>query len=332
MQKKRRTFVAAIVIALLAVSVLAVPAQAKTVKNYRITGEKHYYKPYEGAWRLGFETSDEYDKNGNHIKSDWKNYSEDGTVLYSSKTITTYDKQGREKTRKEYQDDKLKALVKYVYKDNQTISLKYNGKKKLEEKTITTSANNKSVTKTYNAKGKLVGSSISTFGKNKSTTKSYNAKGKLEETSVSTFSKKKETWKGYDGKGRPIYSTVTNLDNKGRQTKSVSIYYEDGKESNRYTSTFSYSGKWITETNLYKSGNDQNKHVMKYRVDKTGIHIRDWTRSYGDDGKLISESTFKYKFYTKGAAKGCVKQEIEYYDGEETSKTDYTVKVIKQKQ
>ena len=294
-------------IALVLSMIIAVPAEAKTMKVLYTVKTVDYGINSNGNWYKSGVSTSSYNKKGQNTKHEYVGYDTDGSKNYSYKYTYTYDKKGRTKVDKDFESGKLTSVSKYSYKGRKTVVKQYDGNNKFIGKTVSTSSKNKFVSKYYDAKGNLTGRYESTNSKNKTVGKDYNAKGKLTYKWVSTFK-------------------------NGKQKKSESTgYNEDGKVNYKYTTTYSYKGKTVTSTSIYKSGSNTNKSVAKYKSDKSGRPIYSWRKEYDSDGKLVSSYTYKYTKFKKGAAKGCVKEQIEYRNGEKYSKSVFTLKQFKVK-
>ena len=293
-------------IALVLSMIIAVPAEAKTIKVLTVTGTTEYRKNSSDKWYKSDESKTKYNKKGQETEYQYKGFNENGSASYSWRYTYSYDKKGRTKVSKSYSNGKFESQSKYTYKGKKTTIKRYDANKKYLGKTVSTSSKNKYTSKSYDAKNKLTGRYEYTWSKNKSTGKNFDAKGKLT-----------SKW-------------VTNY-KKGKTTKSVDTSYDNGKVIGKSTSTYTYSKGWTTETRVYKSDSYSYKNVSKYKTDKAGTSIYSWRKEYDSSGKLTANYTYKNTKYTKGAAKGCVKQQIASLDGKEYEKTTYTVKQFKRK-
>ncbi|MCR5703565.1 MAG: hypothetical protein K6G85_02990 [Eubacterium sp.] len=361
MRKEIRFLATFLTMAVLATSIGTQTVSAKTVKNYFVTKDLTYGKNSKNQWYLKYQHKDSYSKNGKWLGYEYKNYDENGKKTFSGKYQIKLDKKGRNKSSVSYYNGKLEKLEKVSYKGKtQTIKI-YDGKKKLTGKEVIKESKRKSKAIIYNAKGKKTGtrnmtfdkkgnvkkivtknngklSSYSKFSKNKDIAKYYHENGKLNSVSITLRKKGKNVkteYNNYDENGKLINSELTTYKN-GKELKTVRKDYANGKAETTEETTYSYKKGFTIETSLdytyYGVDSEGNKPVYKtvekYKVDKAGNRILSWKKTYSDD-RIIDEYSYKYKKYTKGAAKGCVKEEIQSCNGKAQEKIVYTIKVIK---
>lgn len=361
MKKFTKVFITLLTLGILTTTVATTPVSAKTEKRFVTTSTKDYYKTDKGNWYLSRLSKENYSKKGNWLGYEFQNYSSEGKKEFSYKYAIQYDKKNRYKVTKSYSNGKLESANKYSYKGKKEILKKYDGNN-YQGKEVSKNTKRKTTTTYYNAKGKKYGTRVTTYNKQgallkivrkvngkiveqwthtykkgvltKRLVKTYNSDGTLSSYDEETYKKGKQlksVYRSYDESGK-ITLNIEGTYKKGKLVKRVEKNYTEGKVESTAEYSYSYKGKTTTETYQYNynNGTDTDKHVSKYKEDKVGHRITSWTKYY-NNGKLSSTYTYKYKKYTSGAAKGCVKQEIELHDGVEYKKTEYNVKVLKYK-
>lgn len=255
------------------------------------------------SWVKDYSSKDTYNKKAQGTKSVSKMY-EDGKLKSTDTTKRTFDKQGRLKTEKYYTDGKFVRSEKYSY------------------------SGSKQTVKEYNSKGKFQGKTVSKSTKKAYESKHYNAKGKVESRYTATFNSKGEfkSSKFYDQNGKLTNKTVSTFKN-GKKTKTVDTFYENGKKQSEITTKHSYSGKYTIDTS-YENG-VKTSATKYYDEPKTHRYTQVWYKAYDSDGKVLSQTTYKFKKYTSGKLKGIIKESVGYSDGVAWDKTKVTYKVIK---
>ena len=132
-----------------------------------------------------------------------------------------------------------------------------------------------------------------------------------------------------NGELRNSEETIYKKNQESKVTRKQNV---DGKIVLESITEYTRKKGFTTETSNYydENGSVTGKNVEKYKIDKAGNRIYSWKKFYSM-GKLISSYTYKYKMYKKGAAKGCINEEIEIQDGKEVKKSEYKIKVVKSK-